>query len=517
MTRRHNRPIRPNLLRTAMQTLGILLRHRVTSWRRDPSWGTGTVAGQIVLLALLVLFLFPLGLFGYMLGDALRELYPDANALRLINGGMLYLVPALTASRFFLQSPPSERVAPYVSLPIPQANLLHGQAALSLLSLHTLFAVVLVGPVWAGEVVAALPLVEAAAWLASALLLAVVLPSYGANLLHLLLGRRPRWLFAGLAGLAGLFAVDATLGPDGARAVSRFVFGAPAGGLVVAVLATGATYTALFRTMKARLEVDRRTSRRIGGPSRWGRTIYRWIENTLPAGRLVALELRQIFRTRRLRGLAFMGVLGVIYFYGFSILSSETEKLIDASALVWICFLALPGPTYFLGQWGLGTRAGHANSLFARPHRLTTIMLSHIVVLWIGLIPGTLVTAGVLPWLSLGRAAFLLGMVLFWWGVAVPGIVYLSPHSRTPVDLSESMYTMNTNTHGFRLLPVYVPVLLAPFLASITEAWWTVAGVVGGLGLAGLLGIAWTTAPFARKLDRHRRQMVAGFQENEPI
>lgn len=34
----------------APSTLRTLFRHRVTSWLRDPSWGTGTVAGQVVLL-----------------------------------------------------------------------------------------------------------------------------------------------------------------------------------------------------------------------------------------------------------------------------------------------------------------------------------------------------------------------------------------------------------------------------------------------------------------------------------
>jgi hypothetical protein len=110
----------------AMRALRILLGHRVARWLRDPSWGTGTIGGQIVLLALLLFLLFPLGLGSYVLGDVLRELYPDAGALRLINGGMLYLVPVLTASRFLLQSPPSERVAPYVALPILVLGVLWG-------------------------------------------------------------------------------------------------------------------------------------------------------------------------------------------------------------------------------------------------------------------------------------------------------------------------------------------------------------------------------------------------------
>jgi hypothetical protein len=99
----------------------------------------------------------------------------------------------------------------------------------------------------------------------------------------------------------------------------------------------------------------------------------------------------------------------------------------------------------------------------------------------------------------------------------VPSFVYFGPHFRTPVDPSASMFTMNTNTHGLRLLPVLLPLIVAPIFALFTGAWWIMAGIVGGLGLAGLLTVAWTRAPLARMLDRHRREMVEGFQENEPI
>jgi hypothetical protein len=60
-------------------------------------------------------------------------------------------------------------------------------------------------------------------------------------------------------------------------------------------------------------------------------------------------------------------------------------------------------------------------------------------------------------------------------------------------------------------------VILAPLLVLITGTWWGVAGVYGGLGLAGVLFVAGTVDPFARKLDRHRREMLEGFRERESI
>jgi hypothetical protein len=500
-----------------MRALRILFRHRVTSWLRDPSWGTGTVVGQVVLLGLLLAFLFPVGLLSYVLGDVLRETVPGTDPLALINGGMLYLVPALLVSRFLFQSPPSERMGPYAALPLSRTGLLNGQVVLSLLSVHTVFAVVLVGPVWAAEIATAWAPVTAGVWLLTALLLTVVLAAEGATLLHLLLGRRPWWFAGGLALGAGLFAADALLGPDLFRAVSRALFGQPVLGLACAGGLVTGTHAALLRVMRQRLEVDQRTVSRRGAPSAWGQAVYRWIERTLPAGRLAALELRQILRTRRLRGMTLMGILIVIYFYGLEILSSDTAALIAPDGFIMICFFGIAGPAYMLGFWLFGTWAGHVNGLFARPHPLGDVMLGRTVVLWMGLVPGTLVTVGILPWLPLSQAAFLIGMVLFWWGGVVPSFVYFGPHFRTPVDPSASMFTMSTNMHGLRLLPLMLAVIVAPVVALLTGAWWIVGGLAGGLGIAGLLSLAWTRAPLARKLDRHRRKMVEAFREKEPI
>jgi len=502
-----------------MDALFVLLRHRVTSWRRDPSWGTGTVVGQLVLLALLLFFLLPLGAVGYVLGDVLRELYPDASALRLINGGMLYLVPLLTASRFFLQSPPSERVAPYVSLPISPSGLLHGQVVLSLLSLHTLFAVVLVGPVWAGEILGPLPPGSALAWLGLALLLGVVLPSLGAQGLHLLLGRRPRWLLAGLAGLAGLFAADAVVGADLFRGLSRVLFGHPGVGLITAVGIVGGTHAALVRGMQSRLAVDRRTITQIGGPSRRAASVYGWIEETLPAGPLLAVELRQVVRTRRLRS-ATAAVLGLmVFFYGWAGVQLVTTGTVETTILVNLAFLGIGGPIFAVGYTIYGISAGHIDGLFARPTSLSHMATSKVALLWANLLPATLLLPVLLPWIPLRYAALLVGCALYWWGVMVPSTVFFGPRFRTPVDMSASHFSMNPSgsMRGLVLLLPLSGLLVSPILATTTGAWWAVSGGLCVVGLIGLLVTAWRRAPFARQLARHKHEMLKGLRENEPI
>jgi hypothetical protein len=503
-----------------MRALRILLRHRVTSWRRDPSWGTGTVVGQLVLLTLLLFFLLPLGALGYVLGDVLRELYPDASALRLINGGMLYLVPLLTASRFLLQSPPSERVAPYTSLPISGANLLHGQAALSLLSLHTLFAVVLVGPVWAGEILGPLPPGSALAWLGLALLLGVVLPSLGAQGLHLLLGRRPRWLLAGLAGLAGLFAADAVMGADLFRGLSRALFGHPGVGLIAAVGIVGGTHAALVRGMQSRLAVDRRTLAQIGGPSRRAASVYGWIEETLPAGPLLAVELRQFIRTRRLRSATAIALGLMVFFYGWAGVQLIAGRTVDTVVLISVGLVGIGGLSFPIGYLIYGISASYIDGMSVRPHPVSDIATSKLALLWVNLIPSTLLLLMLLPWIPLRYAALLVGCALYWWGVAVPGIVYLGPFFRTPADMSASHFSMDPSSGSMRGLVVFLPLsglLVSPILATTTGAWWAVSGGLCVVGLIGLLVTAWRRAPFARQLARHKHEMLKGFRESEPI
>jgi hypothetical protein len=391
--------------------------------------------------------------------------------------------------------------------------------ALSLLSLHTLFAAVLVGPVWAAEILTAWSPLGAAAWLATATLMTVVLPSHGANLLHLLLGRRPRWFIGGLALAAGLVAADAVLGPDLFRDLSRGIFGQPGLGLVVAIGLVGTVHVGLLRGMRSRLEVDRHTVSRNGGPSRRAASVYQWIERTLPSGPLVALELRKISRTRRLRGATVAILMMMLFFYGWAAVQLTTTSTIEGDILVNIGLLGIGGPFFAIGFMVYGISAGHIDGLFARPHPLSNIAESKLLLLWAGLLPPSLLLPALLPWLPFRYAVLLVGCALYWWGVMVPSTVYLGTRLRTPVDLSASHFSMDPSgsMRGLVLLIPLSGLIVAPIAATMTGAWTIVGGSLGAAGLAGLGLAAGRRAPFARQLRRHRHAMLEGFRENDPM
>ena len=503
-----------------MRALRILLRHCVTRWRRGLSWSIGTAMGRLARLLLLLGLLYFLGMGSHNLGALIRDVNPGGDVRRIINGGMLYLVPVLTTARFVLQSPSWGQMTAYLDLPISRAGLLRGQILLYLSSVHTGAAVALVVPVWVVEVWAVLPWSEASAWLATALLLAAILPSLGAQLLNVLLGRYPKWFVVVLAGGVGLAGIDAVLSLDLLRGLSRGMFEMPFVGLLGALAVTAGLCGGLLRALRARLEIDRRTTSRKTGASTSNVGFYRWIEQTLPSGRLVALEMRQIVRSRRLRGLALLGLATTVGLYGLATVSLWETGRIAIGRLTFLATFGIGGFAYGLGLvWTFGVWAGHAEGLLARPHSLTTLVRGKLLVLWGGLLPGTVALVGMGPWIPPRQAVFLLAMALFWWGSVVPSLVYLGPSIRTPVDPSVSGFAIGMNLRGpaVRGLPLLLALFAGPVVAATTGAWGLVSIVVGGLGATGLVVLTWTLRPFARQLDRHKHEMLAGFRENEPI
>jgi hypothetical protein len=236
----------------------------------------------------------------------------------------------------------------------------------------------------------------------------------------------------------------------------------------------------------------------------------------------VALELRQLVRTRRLRGLALMGITIALTFFALSVAEVYvgTSAEIGANAVMNVAFWGLGGALIGVSVQAYAVSAGHIEGTFARPHQLKAVVASKIALLWTGLVPGTVFLLGLLPWLSLRVGTFLGACALYWWGVIVPAMVYLGAQMRAPVDLSASAFSFDGtvgNLAGVALAPVILVVIVGSAVAALTDAWWTVAAVIGGMGLLGLGVVFWSLRPLAQHLDHHRREMVEGFREHELI
>ena len=447
---------------------------------------------QIVLVGLALLLLFPVGALSYFIGEGLRDVYPNADVLRLLNRGVLYVPLVFLVSRFFLQARPGVRLQPYLPLPLNRRALVHTQALLPVASLHSLFAAVALVPLWAHEILGTLPPVSALAWLVAALVWAVLVPSYGAQLLQTTLGRRPA-RFAGLAAItAVVLAVDAWLGFDLLPTVSGGLFGRPLLGLAATGTLAAALHEGTVQSVLRTLRADDTGRQRRGTvlPS----AVRSWVERTLPGGRYAVLELQLIARHRRTRGFALFGI-------GFGLAFA-----IILGTEAWVNGAVENGVNLFNAAfWGV---AG-----FIVQYGPLCIGISSSFV------------DGVLPILFLlpvHQSALFLGLAVYMLSILCPLYVYFGPKMRKPVDLSKSSFSISKGSfHAIGILPALIPVLVAPLVLITADGrtlWYAAAAALAGLGLLSLLilriqGLAWMEA----QLRENRHDLADGFRTNDPI
>jgi hypothetical protein len=292
----------------------------------------------------------------------------------------------------------------------------------------------------------------------------------------------------------------------------------PLAGLLLFLVASGGTYAGVLHLMKNQLEIDRSVKLREEESPGWSKAFYRWIEQGLPAGQLVAMELRQVARTRRLRGVAVHTLIATILIHGWGIASVALISVGVDSSYYFIALAAgIGGPTLGLGTLVFSISHGHIGALFAQPHLFARIVWCKLTVLWLGTIPGTLLLTGVCIWLPAPRAAFLLSTVLWWWGLVVPVSVWMGVYFRKPVDLSASYLSIKTDLYTLPTLFLASLPMVGFVLASGTGSWWKVSGGMSAIGLTGLCLLAWNTTLVSQHLEHHRHDMFEGFRTNELI
>ncbi len=487
-------------------------------WRRAPSNPLSSVLLKIGLLASL-LFGFPLlGIASYLAPELIRMQYPNADALALIHGSMLHLVLGLTVVRFLFRFVRAEQLEPYLTLPVSRNGLLRAQVLLSLVSPYTLLALVLVVPFWTAEMGVASTTLGALAWLASALLLTVVVPALGMQGLNLLMRYRPKIGGVGLLLGVGALWLDTAAGSNLVATVSQLIFGIPVAGLgCTAVLVSGILFMHL-RAMRVRLHTDRLPPRQNEARSGWSQVVYQWLKKRGPAGRLVALDLRQTVRTRGVRGLLLVVCLVVSV--------SGVLIAIDTGALATgvFAFTNVGVLAFGIGIGAFRVFSGYADGLLARPHSLRAVVKNRLAVLGLWLLPGTIGMLCMLPWISPGLASFLLALALpFSYGIVVPALVYLGAKTRIPFNTNAPYLASWGDPSGHKaelsfkvLFPGMLASAIGVGIARVLESWWIVSGAFAGLGLLGLLSLPWVVHATTSQFVRHRHTMLEGFRTNEP-
>jgi hypothetical protein len=465
---------------------------------------------------ILAFLLLPILIGSYTLGPTLRRLYPGSDVLRPINRKMLFLLPIFTMGRLLLQSSPPKRVTTYLTLPIKEKGLLRGKLMLSFISLHTALALVMVMPLWVVVVWPVLTTAQAFGWLGAALLVAIVGPSFGTELLQTLGGKRPRWFAGALIAGTGIIAADVAMGPDLFQTVSGLLFSSPLVGLGATLTVAGGTYKGLLHLMQTRLEIDRRAER--DKHFNWDQVIYQSIEHWLPAGRLIALELRQAFRTRRLQSVILYTTFLVagIHAWGFTT-NIFPKGPVSTLHLVLVSTTGIGGCTIGMGHLILGISADYADGLLSQPIKLKNIVRGKLTILWLSTAPGTVLLLATCGWMALRESLFFIASVFWWWGIIVPALIWINMGIRNPVDLSASHFSLHSNFYSMATIFISLSPLIACVIVKGSNQWWIVTACMALFGLAGIFILLHTVAPFTGELAENRIEMLEGFRKNPPI
>lgn len=498
-----------------MSALALLARNRFRQWVRNPLLGDGTLAGQIVISAIVVLavtlfLLAPLFALGWTLPVLLETLYPDTPPQQALSRLLLPGFVAAFPVRVLFHAGSRGTLQPYRILPLSRRPLAAADVTLHFASTHTLAALAFLAPAWWQVIRPATSPTESVLWLLAALALVGVW-TLAALFLHASLGRRSRWFWGAVVGSLAVGAADvwtevslvsAVSGPALQRPwIGLFLFGGTA-----AILAR--------RVIDARVDALRHSpaSATSRMPS-WLEAIAHRLSRYGDTGRYAALELRRAFRQRRLRGLLIMGILMGPYVGVIDQMGSGS-----GDSFLWVLWGMGGGIVLIYAPFVIAAEHAHLDGIITAPANPESMMRGKIVFYQIGVLVCALLNAPMLAFLSADTVWFALAALPLVLGVMAPMMPWVGAGTPVPMDPGRSVFSFSANT-SLHTLPLIVPFIgigvVAIVFDATGQAFWLLA--LAAPGLAGLAAFRFWARTAARRLHRRRHRLVRDLRTKDPL
>lgn len=490
-----------------------LLHHRYLRWRRNRLFNgllSSAIVVTILTVAIMTLFVYlPSSAVAWNLGPVLSEAGIDTAPRPFVQKHILWAMISLMLPRILMHKGSSSRTLPYRTLPARRSAVLHTDLGMQLVSLHTLTPLSFFVPFWLKYVRPEASVLEATAWLWAAVML-VLAWTYASILMagRIVRGSVAFWL--GAAGIAGIGVCDVWLGLGLVTQVSASLFAHPlAGAVATTILAVGA-YTATYRFRWS-------TSARIDEGDE--HIVPEWLDAGIDriarrgaTGAATALELRLILRHSRTRGILIV-VCAVASIVGSALIFGDG---VETNVVIMVQYVTA-GFIFYYMPFLFANQHGHLDGLVARPASAETLVRGKVyamqivnVALFALLSPGLLT----LPYYDVAVIASWLPYALW---VLAPYAVYLSPATRGPLDISSSVFSLQSNLSS-HLFPMIVPMLgllIGAVVQILVGGWWIIlAAVAAGLVAAAFQGSIMRAA--AARLQRQRHRLLYNLRTREP-
>ena len=488
---------------------GTLLSHQWKEARRSPVFQRNTTVTILVGFFVVYCLLSFLAL-GFFIDKILLEAYPGQRPEEAFHGLLFYYFLLDLLMRFLLQEVPVLSIQYYLHLPISKSRLIHFVLLKSLPNLFNLGLLLIFVPFMGKVLVPVYGPGVSLTWLAAMLLLTCCNNFILLYFKRQLTARPSITLYFGLV-IGSLIALDyfqlLSLRQAAANAFG-YLLRQP-GGIALPAVLLAAVYVLNYTFLRAHTYPEE-----IAGPESKAvaASDIALLNRFGELGRLMALELKLIWRHKRCRSLVLMSI-GFL-FYGFIFYK---PMYLEGFGMLIFAGITMSGMFMFnYGQFVPGWQSGHFDALLTRgisPYQFYRAKF------WLFMAVNTLCFLLILPYGLLGTKIILINLAAFLFnsGINVFVIFYFSVYNKSRIDLSKST-VFNMQGMGASQYVMMLPVFLLPILV------YAPFGLLGipywglfTLGLLGVLGVVFHRQLLRMTVTRfqeHKYRMAAGFRGN---
>jgi hypothetical protein len=486
---------------------GSLFLHQWKETRRSSVFQK-SIAVNIILGFFIAYFLLSFLALGFFIDKILQEVYPSQRPEDAFHGFLFYYFLVDLYFRFLLQDLPVMSIQHYLHLPIKKSRLIHYVLLKSLPNLFNLGLLLIFVPFMIKVLAPAYGTGVALTWLG-----AIVLLTFANNFILIYFKRQlaanPKLTILFGLLIAGLMLLDyfhlLSL-RQAATTAFRQLLQQPLLVGLPAMLLTGA-YIINYAFLKAHTYPEEITVHRNSAvATRDMAFLNRFGE----MGKLIALEMKLIWRHKRSRSLALMSV--VFLFYGFIF---YRPNYLEGFAMLIFVGIILSGMFMFnYGQFVPSWQSGHFDALLTR--RISPYQF-YQAKFWFFVPVTTLCFLLTLPYGILGAKIVFINLATFLFniGINVFVIFYFSVYNKSRIDLSKSS-AFNWQGVGASKFVMMLPVMVGPMLVYapfglLGIPYWGLF-TLGLLGVLGLLFHRQLLQLTANRFLAHKYQMADGFR-----
>ena len=489
-----------------------ILAHQWKEATRAAAWQNNLVL-NIIMGIVLFFMVLNLGVLGFFLPQMLEAVVPGQDVVLTFNQAIIYYLGLELVLRFLLQPVPVLAVQPYLHLPVKKSQLVHFVLCKSVPGFANLLPLLLVLPFAFRAVLPAYGGPATLAWTTG--FISLVLFN---NFLNIYLKRQLTLkpvVFLLLAAGLGVLALLESQGIFRLSLLTQYSFATllaqPAFGFLLLLLPVamyGINYQLLRQNMY--LSEPESAAAKVANVHE-----FAFLKKFGPAGNLLALEMKLIWRNKRPRSLFILSLFMVAY--GAVLIMMKQENADDTPGAVMMIFASVLSTGACMLHYGQYLHSWDANYFDA----LMTQNISPYqyyrskFLLFISMC--TLAFILSLGFVFLGAHVLVLNFALFLYNIGVNAflILLLGIYDAKKIDLTKNA-ALNWQGLGVAQYLITLPLMFGPVLIYLPFYLFNQANlglmVLAALGVTGLAFYKMLLKKLAQRLNARKYKMAAAFR-----